>query len=463
MRTQSKAVGTAVALGGALMLFASPAPAKTPPTTVQCGQTLTRSVRLVKDLTNCPGDGLIIGADAITVDLNGHTIDGTVTDTTCDDRPDVFRDGIVNPGHDGVTIANGAVQQFDSAVAAGSGTDGMSNSRVHHMTLRDERFSGVSLGSGAGAPATAGNRIDHNLVSGVACDAALKLNTGQGNRFDDNRVANSPTGITICCGEDTDGNMADANTISGIDEIGVLVFSSGAARVTGNTVRDIGGEGIVVNGASANVVVRDNAIARTQEAGITLEPCCGDDPGRPTGARIAGNALTATADGIVLFESDGDVVTRNAITRAGTFGDPQSFGVGVLLDGASDALVGRNAVVDSGRGFGPGIVIGIPTELGPSPRPVSGNLVVANTVSGQRADGILVAPVAHDTTLLGNTARRNAGDGINVLSPFTTITRNTADRNGSLGIEAVPGATDGGGNRAHGNTNPAQCTGVACS
>jgi parallel beta-helix repeat protein len=338
----------------------------------------------------------------------------------------------------------------------------MSNSRVHHMTVRNERFSGVSLGSGAGTSATAGNRIDHSVVSGVACEAALKLNTGQGNRFEHNRVANSATGITICCDEATDGNVADGNAISGIDEIGILVFSSGSGRVTGNALRDIGGEGIVVNGASTNVVVQDNAIARTQEAGILLAPCCGDDPDRPTGVRVAGNALTATADGIVLFESDGDVVTRNSITRAGTFGDPQSFGVGVLLDGASDALVSRNAIADSGRGFGPGIVIGVPLEFDGSPRPVAANLVVANTVSGQRADGILVAPVAHDTTLRGNTARRNAGDGINVQSSFTTITRNAADRNGALGIEAIAGVIDGGHNVARGNGNPAQCVGVVC-
>lgn len=30
-------------------------------------------------------------------------------------------------------------------------------------------------------------------------------------------------------------------------------------------------------------------------------------------------------------------------------------------------------------------------------------------------------------------------------------------------LEAVPGVTDGGGNRARGNGNPAQCTNVACS
>jgi hypothetical protein len=44
-----------------------------------------------------------------------------------------------------------------------------------------------------------------------------------------------------------------------------------------------------------------------------------------------------------------------------------------------------------------------------------------------------------------------------------TIARNRANENGDLGIEAVAGVTDGGGNRANGNCNAAQCTNVFCS
>jgi len=462
-RMSTRAAIAALSLGGALA-FAGPAAAGDHDdghlTTVHCGQTLTQSVRLANDLTDCPGDGLVIGADGITVDLNGHTIDGTVTATTCD-RPDAFATGVGNPGHDGVTVKRGTVQQFDVGVGAGSGNDGMSGGRVHHMTLRDDRFEGVSLGSGAGTAATAGNRIDDNEVSGVACGDGLKLNTGKDNEFNNNRLENVATGIVICCGEGTDGNVAQDNTLSRVGEIGILGFSSGGGKVTGNTLLDIGGEGILVNGSTTNELVQDNAIARTGQAGIRVESCCGDDGDVPTAIRVEGNTLTATGDGIWLVDSDRDVVTRNSVTQAGTSGS--GFGVGVLLNGASDARVSRNTVTDSGGGIGPGIVIGLPPEFGPSPRPVTGNLVVRNTVTGQHADGILVAPVARETTVERNTARRNAGDGIRVLSPFTTLTRNEADLNAALGIEAVPGVTDGGGNHAYGNGDPAQCTGVACS
>ena len=59
----------------ALALASAPAQAK-PPENVSCGQTLTHSVKLANDLTNCPNNGLVVGADDVTVDLNGHTIDG---------------------------------------------------------------------------------------------------------------------------------------------------------------------------------------------------------------------------------------------------------------------------------------------------------------------------------------------------------------------------------------------------
>jgi hypothetical protein len=53
------------------------------PTVVHCGQVITRDTTVANDLTGCHRYGLIIGADDITLDLNGHTIggDGTFTPT----------------------------------------------------------------------------------------------------------------------------------------------------------------------------------------------------------------------------------------------------------------------------------------------------------------------------------------------------------------------------------------------
>ena len=71
--------------------------------------------------------------------------------------------------------------------------------------------------------------------------------------------------------------------------------------------------------------------------------------------------------------------------------------------------------------------------------------------------------VGADGTVLERNHVSGAGDdGIEVDAAAAVLTRNTAFFNHDLGIEAVPGVTDGGGNRAHGNGNPAQCSGVVC-
>src|SRR3954451_20828843 len=103
---------------GTLALFSAPAQAN-PPVTVSCGQTLTHSVKLANDLSNCPSDGLVVGADNVTVDLNGHTIDGVVSKTfDCEVGPQgPSGEGIQDDaGYDGVTIKGGTVQQFANGV-----------------------------------------------------------------------------------------------------------------------------------------------------------------------------------------------------------------------------------------------------------------------------------------------------------------------------------------------------------
>jgi hypothetical protein len=52
---------------------------------VGCGDTITADTTLDSDLLNCPNNGILIGADGITLNLNGHVIDGDGTSTAgCD-------------------------------------------------------------------------------------------------------------------------------------------------------------------------------------------------------------------------------------------------------------------------------------------------------------------------------------------------------------------------------------------
>ena len=46
---------------------------------VGCGDTITADTTLDSDLVNCPNNGIVIGAEDVTLDLNGHRIDGDGT------------------------------------------------------------------------------------------------------------------------------------------------------------------------------------------------------------------------------------------------------------------------------------------------------------------------------------------------------------------------------------------------
>ena len=79
-----------------------------------CGDTITTDTTLHHNLVNCPNNGIIIGADNVTLDLNYHRIDGDGTPAAgCDPETEFCDMGVVNIGHDGVTVMHGSVREFD--------------------------------------------------------------------------------------------------------------------------------------------------------------------------------------------------------------------------------------------------------------------------------------------------------------------------------------------------------------
>jgi parallel beta-helix repeat protein len=71
-----------------------------------CGDILTADAVLTRDLIDCPGDGLVIGAPGIKLDLAGHTVDGTGIGT-----------GVV-VDHLDTTITNGSVTGFETGIGS---------------------------------------------------------------------------------------------------------------------------------------------------------------------------------------------------------------------------------------------------------------------------------------------------------------------------------------------------------
>jgi hypothetical protein len=87
---------------------------------LSCGDTILADATLDSDLSDCPSNGIVIGGDDITVDLNGHTIDGDGTTFADCAQTELCDTGVVNDGHDGVTVMHGSVREFLVGVGVGA-------------------------------------------------------------------------------------------------------------------------------------------------------------------------------------------------------------------------------------------------------------------------------------------------------------------------------------------------------
>jgi parallel beta-helix repeat protein len=378
----------AVVAGGLLAL----GPAQALATEVGCGATITRDTKLTHDVSACPAGGLVIGADDVTLDLNGHTVAAAGVAPDLDFGPDSTF-GIDNrAGHAGVTIKNGSVRGF----AAGVFLFGATNNRLLNVTVTSSKLPGIAL-----------------------------------IRSDDNRLEH----VT-----------ASRNGVQ-TDFAGILMFASARNELRDSALTGNGDAGIFMPQSSDNRIDH-NTISGNRAAGIES-----DVSDRNTVSR---NHVFANGDDIQISGSD-NTVTANVVSDA--VGCADGCGFGISIDGGARNVVARNTVARTLRD-------GIRIAAFDPAQPSLDTVVRANEVRDANADGISVAtdgdaPVT-GTLLERNIAIGSGDDGFDVRSPLTTLTRNLATRNGDLGIFAVPGVTDGGGNSARANANPAQCTAITC-
>jgi parallel beta-helix repeat protein len=96
-------------------------PKNNPSSIATCGQVITRDVILLKDI-ECPGVGMIVGADGITINLNNHRL-SLANNTGISRIPEIEEIGILVPGKKNITIKGpGVITGFDKAIEfAGSG------------------------------------------------------------------------------------------------------------------------------------------------------------------------------------------------------------------------------------------------------------------------------------------------------------------------------------------------------
>ena len=170
---------------------------------ISCGQTITQDTKLDTDLI-CPGDGIKIGADNVTLDLNGHSITGsgrTGTYTGIENGgPYAGPDGNTSGrGHDNVTIENGSIRDFFICVSVGGvGQNIIRDLRAHGCGENGGVASAILLDSGTHDTVVEGNLLHDNETGiegvGLGSDA---LSVAHHNIARDNTVWDNGQGITL--------------------------------------------------------------------------------------------------------------------------------------------------------------------------------------------------------------------------------------------------------------------------
>ena len=396
---------------------------------VRCGDTITRDTRLTNDLVNCPDNGIVIGAAGITLDLNGHTVDG-------DGLGDAHDLGIDNTaGHDGVTIKGGSVREFVDGVLI----EGASENRVRDLSTSHQEHAGIGVAESTGV------RVERN--SSVADGVGIFVAVSRDVRVERNSVADNRFGaipITASKYVQIVGNsVSRSKNGSGIG----LLDDSDHNRVERNSISD-GADGIFLGEGAEHNVVTGNSVARSTFQGIFLG--AGADHNV-----VSKNSSFENIDGVVLDRANHNLVSKNSLFENAL--------TGVFLFSSDENVIAENSVVGNSRGSD--VEEGGIRLLTDAEEPGStsdGNVISKNTITGNVWDGILVDAENRENVVQGNHSSKNGDDGIDVDSAATTLTRNTANHNHDLGIEAVPGVTDGGQNKASRNGNPLQCINVFC-
>ena len=279
--------------------------------------TLYADYTLASDMT-FGGTGFIIAADNIILDLNGHTVTGSLAGN-----------GIDVAGHTGVTIKNGTITGFVSGVCL-SGSD---NNIIKDIVATNSKFNGVSLFQDS----------DNNLVKG--CTTMNNSSFGiimnpwsDGNVIEDCTATSNEVGVVI--GSPQPGTPSTSNTVKNNivrnNHWGILVMNSGGNFLIGNTVTEhlmaTDSYGIVVEYAADNNIVQENSITNNMN-GILLRYGVNNI--------VQGNTVTdSQRHGIVLWNgANGNTALHNTVINSKL--------IGIVLGGANNNAVYENNFINN--------------------------------------------------------------------------------------------------------------------
>lgn len=233
--------------------------------TRECGDVITANEELHNDVGPCHGDGLVVMASNITLNLNGHEIFGEGGLVVQHQAA-----GVRIAGQSNVVVTNGTIHDFYHGVRVTQG----SGNRITRMRVLSNRG-----GNGIVLENSPDNVVDTNVVvgngrfSGISTFDSMFLPAGSARNTITHNVLNMNNfmgahGVSI---ESGTGHRIARNQVVASGRDGVSLFAPVSdTTVEANVVRNNGRHGINVQDGSARNLIRDNQVTGNVQNGILV-------------------------------------------------------------------------------------------------------------------------------------------------------------------------------------------------
>lgn len=295
-----------------------------------CGTTITSNTTLNHDVGPCPGDGLVIGASDITLDLNGHDVYGL------EGVPQVTGDGvgIFIDGHNKVIVKDGhltedsEVRGFDAGVVMRGG----GGHTVEDLDILRNQGPASTFGAGEGEGIALWSSDDNTLQGNDVLDngpwSGIGIYESNNNMVDDNKVNN---------------NTYEAEPVFANQNIGIRVGQNSSNNtLTDNEANNNGLDGITVFFGSTGNTIHDNNTHDNPRNGIRLFPNA--DANTVDANRASGNGADwppGLHSAGIWIGSDDNVVSDNKVNSNHTDGL-------VVYDSINNTITGSTALGNGG-------------------------------------------------------------------------------------------------------------------
>jgi len=216
-----------------------------------CGDTVTASTTLNRDL-DCSGsstDGLIVGANNITIDGNSHIITGSGGTSTY-----YGINSSISPYYNNIVVKNLILTGFKDGIYLKSST----GSTIQNVTANSNNTYGIFLSSSNSNTLT-DNTANSNPGAGIFLYSSSNSNTLTGNTANLNS-----TGISL--------SSSNLNTIASStansNNCGIQLYKSLSNILTGNTANSNNTYGIYLSSSNSNTLTGNTA--NLNSTGISL-------------------------------------------------------------------------------------------------------------------------------------------------------------------------------------------------